>query len=432
MFAHAVTRQGIGVLVAAIALVMLAATAAGTGRAHAQVADGGIVIFEECRVVSLQVQASDAKFTSVFWRFGPDSNLGVNSQQVGQTISIGQVPANTELVLGIIVQETGNTFKTGPAARNPVDNRVHAIVDGGTVSFEDKALGEVWADWDYDDAVLSISTQPCPVVSPQVTLTVVVNPASTGSGAVAGGGTFTLGSVAHPTASPAPGSTFGGWSQDCGGSSSNTDVVMNTDKTCLALFLSDAPTVTPTTVPQVAGPPPTVDIANTRTSVSPANVGSTVIFKIDVTLAGVPLTNESEVLITFDDAHLAYVGSLTSECTLVSIGIACDFGPTTSNFSFNLDFTAVAVTASTATNATLGADFDGAGPAGATIAGPASADVAIVDVEGLQLPPLGDGSFGGPAGSRSASILAIALGVIATGAVSGGTFGAVRRRSTER
>ena len=75
---------------------------------------------------SVTVLDSDADFTSIFWRFGPDSNLGITSKQTGSTAVIGQVPANTELILGIVVNNTGNTFMTGPGDRNP-DDLVHAI-----------------------------------------------------------------------------------------------------------------------------------------------------------------------------------------------------------------------------------------------------------------------------------------------------------------
>ena len=425
-------RRAPGALLVTLLVIAILATVSGTARTHAQVDDGEIVIFEECSVVSLAVQASDALFTNVFWRFGPDSDLGVNSKQVGDSINIGEVPAGTELILGIIVNETGNTFKTGPGSRNP-DGEVHAIVSGNTVGFEDKAAGEPFADFDYDDAMLAISTEPCAVVQ-QVTLTVEINPASTGSGGVTGDGSYDPGVTANPSATPAAGSSFGGWSEDCGGFALTTSVLMNANKTCRALFLADStpiPTPVATLPPPIAGPPPEIAIGNSRTSPSPATIGDEVIFRIDVTLTDVPLTNEAEVMITFDDSHLAYVGALSSDCSLASVGIVCDFGLASADFSFDLDFTALEVTTSTSTNATLGADFDGAGPGAAEVAGPAPADVAIVDVEGIQLPPLGDGSAGvGATGSRPLGV--IALAVLALGAVLGTGAGISRRSVTER
>lgn len=417
------------------ALVVLSATTS-QPRAHAQAQNGDIIQFDECRVVSLEVLDSDAFFTSVFWRFGPgpEVGLGFNNQQVGQVVNIGEVPANTELILGIVVDNTGNIFKTGPGDRNP-DNAVHATIGAigpDIVGFEDKAVGEPDADFDYDDAVVQITTEPCDIPVPQVTLTLEIDPASTGTGGLAGGGTFPLGTVANAVASPDAGSTFGGWSQDCGGFGTSTAVVMDANKLCVALFLAEAtatPVATPTEAPPIAGPPPAIGIANTRTSASPANVGDTVVFRIDVSLADVPATNEAEVLITYDDTLLEYVGTLTSQCALFPVGIVCDFGTASAGFSFDLDFTALAATASTATNATLGADYDGAGPGAAETAGPAPAEVAIVDVAGIQLPPLGDGSVSSLGGSTTTGPLAAALGVIVLGIVTGAGFGASRRRA---
>jgi len=433
MTVHAVTRAtGVAFTLAIAALVVLSAVT-DTSRAHAQVADGGEIRFEVCSLVTLEVQDSDAQFTSVFWRFGPgpEADLGFTNQQVGQPITIGEVPADTELILGIFVQETTNFFKTGPADRNP-DTEVHAIVGifgPGTVGFEDKAAGEPNADFDYDDAVLVITTEPCREPE-QVTLAVEIDPASTGSGGVAGGGTYDLGSTATASANPSAGSSFGGWSGDCAGLGVSNDVVMDANKTCIALFLADAtPEPTP---PPIAGPPPVIDINNTRTSPSPANVGDTVVFRIDVALADVPLTNEADVLITFDDTHLEYVGSITSACVLFPVGIVCDFGPATAGFSFDLDFTALEVTPSTATDATLGSDYDGAGPDPAETAGPATASVAIVDVEGIQLPPLGDGTAAALGSTAGSGPLAGVLGIVLLGAVTGAGFGARRRRVFER
>lgn len=436
MTVHAATRATAVALTFAFAAVVLMAAVTNTSRAHAQVANGGTVFFEECSVVTLKVLDSDAAFTSVFWRFGPNGDLGISSQNVGSSKQIpGEIPGGTELILGIIVNETGKTFKTGDASRNP-DNEVHAIVSsspaitGTTIGFEDKAVGEPNADFDYDDAVLRLTVEPC-AEPEQVTLIVNVDPASTGSGSVEGSGVYDLGLTANAKAIPGPGSAFVSWSGHCAGGSPSQDVLMDADKVCNALFsvvATPTPEPTATPAPPIAGPEPTIGIANTRTSPSPANVDDTVVFRIDVSLADVPVTNEAEVLVTFDDAHLEYIGALTSACTLFPVGIVCDFGPATAGFSFDLDFTALEVTPSTATNATLGADYDGAGPGAAETAGPATADVAIVAVEGIQLPPLGDGSAGTLASTTTTGPLLAIIGIVAFGAVGGAGLGIRRRR----
>ena len=437
-----IATRNIAVAIAfALSAVALLSTTFDRTAAHAQATEGDIIVFEECSVVTLTVLESDALFTSVFWRFGPDGDLGVTSQNVGSTVEIpGEIPAGTELVLGIVVNETGQTYKTGPGTRNP-DGEVHAtigVIGPNVVGFEDKGTTDPNPDWDYNDAVIQLSTQPC--AEPEaVTLTVNVDPASTGTGSVTGSGTYALGDTANAKAIPGPGSSFVTWSGHCSGGSPSVNVLMDADKVCNALFSavatptpSPTPTGTPeptaTPVPPIAGPEPSIGIANTRTSPSPASVGDTVVFRIDVSLTDVPLANEAEVLVTYDDAHLEYVGALTSECGLTSVGIVCDFGPATAGFSFDLDFTALAVTDATATNATLGADYDGAGAGAPVTAGPATAEVAIIDVAGIQLPPLGDGSSTLQGGGSSGWLTGI-VGVVVIGVAAGATLGAARRRN---
>ena len=195
-----------------------------------------------------------------------------------------------------------------------------------------------------------------------------------------------------------------------------------------------SPTPTPTPAP-TAVPPPTPEVApsvigidNTRTSPSPALVGEVVTFRIDVML-DVPPTNVAEVLIEFDDTYLDYInatlaGDVLSECTLLSIGIACLFGVQDEGFSFDVHFTALEVTESTATHATLGADFDGGGPGGVTTTGPATDDVAIIDIVGVPVPPLGDGNLG-PLGKAT---LVFSAGLMAAvTAAFAGTFAVLRR-----
>lgn len=203
---------------------------------------------------------------------------------------------------------------------------------------------------------------------------------------------------------------------------------------CSAPPVTPTPTVVPTVVPPAPTPTPTPEVAaaivgidNTRTSPSPALVGEVATFRIDVTLTGVPATNVAEVLIEFDETYLEYInstiaGAELSECTLLGIGIACLFGVQDANFSFDVHFTALEVTESTATDATLGADFDGAGPGGIVVAGPARADVAIIDIVGIPLPPLGDGT------TATGAAPWWIVGLVAAIAALGGTAGMLRRR----
>lgn len=426
------------VATAILAVIAVVSSGFGAGRAHAQQAPGlgAPIILEECTHVVLTVQASDAQYTSVFWR-SPDGSLGVTSKQAGTVIDLGEIQPG-ELKLGIYVQDTSRTYWTGAGGDNP-DGLPHAIYDGSSVGFEDQFKG---GDFDYNDAVLSIALAPC---APElVTLTVSVDPTGTGFGIVSGGGSYPIGSVAHPLASAGGGSFLTNWSGDCTGTANTADVLMNADKHCVARFDAAAtptptatPTISPTSSP-TATPTPVVEgaeigIDNTRTSPSPAEVGDQVTFRIDVTLTSVPAANEAQVLVQFDDSHLAYQGASwdgvdLSQCQLIGIGVSCDFGNVTENFSFNVNFSALAITPSTATDATLGADFDGPGAGAAATAGPASADVAIVDVAGIQLPPLGDGSMAAAAGAGGGDALPLSAGIVLLGAVAGLGLGAARRR----
>ena len=197
-----------------------------------------------------------------------------------------------------------------------------------------------------------------------------------------------------------------------------------------------SPTPSPTATPPAPTPTPevaaaTVGIDNTRTSPSPTLVGTGVTFRKDVTLTDVPGTNVANVMVEFDPMYLHFInasqgGSLIANCTLQEAGvIICLFGVQDADFSFDVHYTALVVTESTETHATLFADFDGAGPDGDVTAGPATDDVAIIDVEGIELPPLGDGSMATPAGGIAPLMLA-GLAVL-LGTLLGGGAGALRR-----
>jgi len=429
-------------LAAMLLAVSLSATSANS--AHAQqgpIEDGGTIVFRECVIVSITVLESDAKFTSVFHRFNPNPadpgvDLGVHSLQVNETALIGQVPVGQELILGIVVDETGNTFKTGPGSRNAsTDGLVHAIVgdipavNGTLVEFEDKALGEPNADFDYDDARLELSILPCPTPEP-VTLTVQVDPASTGNGGVAGSGSYDFGTVANASASPAAGSTFGGWSGDCNGLANNFAVDMNADKLCIALFLAVPvePSPTPSPTPEAAAV--AVDIDNTLVSVNPARVGETVTFRVDVDLE-VPAENTADVQYTFDDSELEYISAswnniTLNQCSLSGAGVIdCAFGVVSTDFSYDLNFEALKKADASTTNATLSSDPDGAGAEAPIAAGPAAADVDIIAITG-PVPPAGDGSVAGSGSTMPFQLFAL------LGATVLATVGAVRLRTGAR
>lgn len=128
--------------------------------------------------VKITVLPATAGFTSELTLFSaaPDIFIALNSA-VGAVVTLSAATLDVdhdvgdELVFGIFVQNTADTFLMGPAARN-ADGIEHAAVDAlGSgvfiVGFEDLFGG---GDLDYDDNVFrfegSISITPTPTPEP--------------------------------------------------------------------------------------------------------------------------------------------------------------------------------------------------------------------------------------------------------------------------
>lgn len=109
--------------------------------------------------VKVTIQPFEAAFTDEIWLFngGRTQFIGTN-REVGKVVNLGEFNAGDELVFGIRVRETGQTFRMGPGYRNPdryAHDKVLCLGDGVKVSFEDNlGLG----DHDFDDAVFKITT----------------------------------------------------------------------------------------------------------------------------------------------------------------------------------------------------------------------------------------------------------------------------------
>lgn len=100
---------------------------------------------------------SDATNDIFLFRAGQTPLLIGNDKQTGRVISLGSFPAGSELLFGIKVRQSGDTFRMGPAFRN-FDGVAHARVDCVTgaiakVSFEDMRGG---GDRDYNDAIIQV------------------------------------------------------------------------------------------------------------------------------------------------------------------------------------------------------------------------------------------------------------------------------------
>lgn len=112
--------------------------------------------------VEVEILSPRADVTSsvYFFRGGqPPLLLGTN-RNVGKVVHLGSFSPGSELVFGIFVSETGDTYKTGPASRNP-DGIAHAKItcldnQRTLVGFEDIRGG---GDLDFDDAVIQVRTR---------------------------------------------------------------------------------------------------------------------------------------------------------------------------------------------------------------------------------------------------------------------------------
>jgi hypothetical protein len=144
----------------------LVALVLGLTLSHATAAAAPILgqqIYYEGGNVQVTVLPYSAAYTSQLILFSTPSPLIIaNSSQVGQVVNLGNlavlygITPGSELIFGILVLNTGNTFKMGPGGRNP-DGVEHVMVDYAEGAGEDYALlgfEDLFGggDQDYNDA----------------------------------------------------------------------------------------------------------------------------------------------------------------------------------------------------------------------------------------------------------------------------------------
>lgn len=139
-------------LLAAFAIIAFASIFPFASNASAVVLGGQL--FSTGGDVTVEVLPASAGYTSELHLFSPAYGFIALNNNVGYTTNIGSFPIGDELIFGIYVQNTGDTFYMGPGSRNP-DGIEHAALDflgGGVanVGFEDLFGG---GDHDYDDNV---------------------------------------------------------------------------------------------------------------------------------------------------------------------------------------------------------------------------------------------------------------------------------------
>ncbi len=104
--------------------------------------------------IEVEVIPSDADYVSELWLYSPTTQFIALNTADGSTETITGIAAGHELIFGVYVQDTDQTYYMGPGSRNP-DGMVHAAVeylggDAANVGFEDIFGG---GDEDYNDAM---------------------------------------------------------------------------------------------------------------------------------------------------------------------------------------------------------------------------------------------------------------------------------------
>lgn len=102
--------------------------------------------------ITVEILPKGGAYSSMLILFSPVYMEIGTTEEVGKTVTLTGIPAGAEMVFGIYVFNTGDTFKMGPADRNP-DGRLHARVTTVAervfdVGFEDLFGG---GDNDFDD-----------------------------------------------------------------------------------------------------------------------------------------------------------------------------------------------------------------------------------------------------------------------------------------
>lgn len=119
-----------------------------------------IVTRDATTPLTIQYLSSDAGYTNELWVDTPTSvELAVGGQTAdGTMLTVGPFPAETEVVFGDHVEDTGDHWQSGPASRNS-DGLVHgaATYQGACawiIGFEDTSGG---GDADYNDIIMLVA-----------------------------------------------------------------------------------------------------------------------------------------------------------------------------------------------------------------------------------------------------------------------------------
>lgn len=122
----------------------------------------GQQLFSRGQTIEVTILSPDADFTSIIRLVGQRDRIIGSSRAVGRVVRF-TLPAGTEMVFGIRVNETGEFFRMGPGSRNR-DGAPHAVVqcidnDTAIVGFEDKINSD---SLDYNDVMIRVSSALTP------------------------------------------------------------------------------------------------------------------------------------------------------------------------------------------------------------------------------------------------------------------------------
>ncbi|HOR29304.1 MAG TPA: DUF4114 domain-containing protein [Candidatus Sumerlaeota bacterium] len=122
-------------------------------------------------VVTVTYLSSEAAYTNLMFETQPNTQLlfATNTATSGQTVSLGEIAANTELVFRLDSFFNGNQVEqwySGPGSRN-IDGTVHARItfignDTWQLAWEDLNFNESGYDGDFNDMIVNIKSAVVP------------------------------------------------------------------------------------------------------------------------------------------------------------------------------------------------------------------------------------------------------------------------------
>ncbi|MDX6718904.1 MAG: hypothetical protein QOJ63_1158 [Solirubrobacteraceae bacterium] len=154
---------------AVLTITTLAVAQGAAGQSRAAPAGLGDQLFSTGGDITIEARPATAGLVSELRLYAPDGSFTAiaTNKEVGRTVTLPARPKNEELLFGIFIASENDTFKMGPADRNP-DGLAHAVVQKTgerqyDVGFEDLLNG---GDRDYDDNTFRFSGGLAPNRSP--------------------------------------------------------------------------------------------------------------------------------------------------------------------------------------------------------------------------------------------------------------------------